>query len=48
VQGDCILFLSSYKWVATESQLFVHGLENQIQNLKPFKFKKKHKKDDVR
>jgi hypothetical protein len=33
MQGDRNLVLSSYKWIATENQLFVHGLKNQIQNL---------------
>jgi hypothetical protein len=32
------LVLSSYKCAATESQLFVYGFKNQIQNLKSFKF----------
>jgi hypothetical protein len=38
MQGYRNLILFSYKWVATKSQLFIHGLKNQIQNLKSFKF----------
>jgi hypothetical protein len=36
--GASNLVLSSYKWVAIESELFVYRFKNQIQNLKSFKF----------